>query len=53
MFGVQKVVRRLARIFEMPKMMLRRLACPLMVNPFKAKIIDIPSEFPPLIPSEV
>ena len=44
-FGVQKVVRRLARIFEMPKMMLRRLACPLMVNSFKAKNIDILTEF--------
>ena len=44
-FGVQKVVRRLARIFKMPKMMLRRLACPLMVNSFKAKNIDILTEF--------
>ena len=48
-FGVQKVVRRLAKIFKMPKMMLRRLACPLMVNSFKAKNIDILTEFPPLI----
>ena len=49
MFGVQKVVRRLANILKMPKMMLRRLACPLMVNSFKAKNIDILTEFPPLI----
>ena len=49
MFGVQKVVRRLAKILKMQKMMLRRLACPLMVNSFKAKNIDILTEFLPLI----
>ena len=49
MFGVQKVVRRLANILKMPKMMFRRLACPMIVNSFKAKNIDILTEFPPLI----